>query len=326
MSLTPRIDKIDSKYIINGSFPYWQRGGALVAINPQLPLPAYDYKAPDRFLVEATNFTGAPALVRSNNTITNAKYKTSLFLSGTFAAGCTFGLKTRIESIFAHDLVNQPTSTQIAVRSNNFQSATVYIRYANAPDNFSTTTLAHTQVFPLSTADDWNILPIENKLLSGSATNGVEVEILFNNESVVGAGTLYVSGIQMNIGETIQEFSLVGRDLVEELDLCRRYTEKSYEVDTPPGTISNVNTFNLATFNSPASYPVMNIGYKNTKRTTPISTMYAPDSGSSGVISKGGVDTGFIFLSLGPNGISGYPANNTGNQSVSVHFLSDAEL
>lgn len=60
MSLTPRLDKLDRNYIINGNFDFWQRGTSATG------LTGPGYAAADRFLIRGDTL-GTSSMIRSTD-------------------------------------------------------------------------------------------------------------------------------------------------------------------------------------------------------------------------------------------------------------------
>jgi hypothetical protein len=142
-----------------------------------------------------------------------------------------------------------------------------------------------------------------------------------------------ITGIMMNIGNQAAPFKYFGEDLVGELEACKRYYEKSYDLNTPPGTVSNSNGVDWSF--SPVG--ISNSTYKNVrfavnKRIAAVSVIpFCPVSGnsssfrnvSSGITYTASATTisenGFL-VNLGPG------ATVAAGNGVSLHWTADAEI
>lgn len=101
--------------------------------------------------------------------------------------------------------------------------------------------------------------------------------------SVVGTNgaTFYLTGVQFEVGTVATPFER--RLYPQELAMCQRYYEKSYESSVAPGSVANANSvywYNGQT----GSSALLQVSYKVTKRTGPTITQYSPVTGTSGVV------------------------------------------
>jgi len=111
-----------------------------------------------------------------------------------------------------------------------------------------------------------------------------------------------------NDGQTrTPDFQLAGRDVFEELQLCQRYFEKSYNIETAVGTVTNVG---LVTSGASSGGTTLQMTkFHISKRINPVVTLY-----SSG--------TSVVTASVGQAGFG----TNGGGSGASFHFTADAEL
>jgi hypothetical protein len=142
--------------------------------------------------------------------------------------------------------------------------------------------------------------------------------------SVVGtnAATFYITGVQLEAGTTATPFEY--RSFGQELVLCQRYYETSYDIGTAAGTA----TWNGAV-TVPPSTSSRQVGpsFKVYKRAVPTVTIYAGGNGTSGAIYR----TGSTAATTVPDaGQSGFRMSVTGGVALSddaaCHFIAVAEL
>jgi len=85
--------------------------------------------------------------------------------------------------------------------------------------------------------------------------------------------TWYVTGVQLEKGSTASPFEY--RDYGRELQLCQRYYEKSYDIDTVPGSSTNNGLTKLISFVYGSVYYPGTIVFKQTKRAVPTMSFWS---------------------------------------------------
>ena len=73
--------------------------------------------------------------------------------------------------------------------------------------------------------------------------------------------------MKLNIGEFTTDYSKAGKDYAEELQLCQRYFQKSYNLDTAPGTATTIG-YEIRHGRSDSSF-LKNINFLTRMRTAP---------------------------------------------------------
>jgi hypothetical protein len=141
--------------------------------------------------------------------------------------------------------------------------------YANTPSNLATT--ASYQTFE-----------IENITVSASANN-LAVFVWVDNTTIAAASTLNILNVKLEDG--VLATGLNARNFGEELLLCQRYYEKSYNPDIKPGTIQNDGTINVVLLSGTSSIWGLIGQYKASKfyriGSLPTLTWYSPITGAS---------------------------------------------
>lgn len=322
-NLTPRINRIDRNYIINGAMEYFQVAGAST---PVAVSSSYAYDAPDMFETEQTGTWTSPEIGRSTTKVGTRSRRSSAFTGTPGATSDEFHMRTKIESIFAQDLISDKFSLGFQYNSSNFTQCQVIVSYANAEDNFSTTTEVLNITFTL-TADstnrsiEWaNLTPVANM------ANGIQIEYIFKGLSDTSATTLNVGEFVLNKGNRAIDYAPAGRNQVEELSLCRRYFEKTYNTDVAVGTITNEGGLVDVHANATGGL-VVNYSFHKEKRVVPTIEVYNPATGASGTFNRfsGGGDfspTGY------DSGTKTFTQAETGAWTGAVrgHFTFDARL
>ena len=138
------------------------------------------------------------------------------------------------------------------------------------------------------------------------------------------------SKIKLEYGNT--ETPYQSRPIAEELALCQRYYEKSYNLDTlagSPSTFAGASSGYLPV-EATVKLRIEGCGFVVTKRDTPSVTIYSPFSGAAGAIA---FNSGLDVLSA-PSGIGmsrfSVSSNTTvfqfGGSVLDVHWTADAEI
>lgn len=149
--------------------------------------------------------------------------------------------------------------------------------------------------------------------------------------SVVGTSgaTFYITGVQLEVGSSATGFEY--RQYGQELALCQRYYEKSYNTDVVPPTNTYVGA--ITTYVQLNTAIVVgggiSIRYATVKRTTPTVTIYSK-VGTSGKLTEdnSGTETNATVDISGMAGFRVYATGYTAQQAcnLSGHYTSSAEL
>ena len=91
------------------------------------------------------------------------------------------------------------------------------------------------------------------------------------------AATWSLTGVQLEVGTLATSFET--RDIGRELDLCRRYYEKSYDQGTIPGTATPASGIS---FRANGTSHIHDVALRVIKRANPTVTLYSSSTGSSG--------------------------------------------
>ncbi len=139
-----------------------------------------------------------------------------------------------------------------------------------------------------------------------------------------------ISGIQLEVGPEATDFEI--RHYGDELALCQRYYEKSYDTDVDPGTNTFVGSHYETTENgisTGAGYN--NVSYRVTKRSAPTVLIYAVDGTldniSDGTNTARSIGAGSFSTSGGVSGFNqNYTLSSPSDDRRVFHWTADAEL
>ena len=131
-----------------------------------------------------------------------------------------------------------------------------------------------------------------------------------------------VANVQVEQGDAASQFE--SRSYGEELALCQRYYQKSYNQGTTPGTTTNINgRYETADSNGDIRKTTSLV---QTMRTTPTITLYS-QTGTSGRITYAGSDYSPELIESGDSRFRIFDnAGSSSNTAIWWHFTADAEL
>lgn len=325
---SPRLGKLDRNYLMNAGFNYAQR-----AISLLIPNGSDDYVL-DRWL----SFTGFDAVAASQTTFSREqvsfddKSEFSLKTSGTYSVGEVIANVQRIESIFARDLINQKVSFLARHKNDGFDTVKIRFKYPAVKDDFSSAlTLIHEEIFTVTTDLVNNDLKIEDVSIPVNVANGMQVEIVYI-ASVAALVESFTSQPKLNIGTKVQTFSLFTHDVVQELQVCRRYYEKSWDLETAVGATTLVGLQLGVLIDSGVLTRLgIDIDFKESKRSIPVFTIWGRTGFVNSVTKYNGFDIAISAYQTAESkdGVSRYVdlvAPGVLHTEYDIHYTADSEL
>lgn len=147
-------------------------------------------------------------------------------------------------------------------------------------------------------------------------------------ESFGGAGYIDIAQVQLNAGDVALPFQ--PRSFAEELALCQRYYEKSYNIDTPPGTATDIGCIQGITedgTNNGAHYDT--VYFKVRKRAVPTVIVYGTGGTSNTVndeTADRSVGAGWFAMPSETGFRMNYTLQNATSGRRRFHYVADAEL
>lgn len=309
MSLAPRIDRLDSNLLINGNFDFWQRGTSIT--------PSGNQYLADRW----QNHSGVTTNYSRQNGGPNVN---SQYFARVTGPSGLIGLNQKVESVFARYITEANLTFSFWAKvASGTSSVSVQVRTPSVIDNFTSNTLILNTVAGTATTS-WQkftfTVPVTNDMKSlGFMISAAVV-------GAVAATTLDVAQCVLLQGEIANpDFCLSGRNYAEELRLCQRYYEKSYEQSSDPGSLVNPGSNRGQTIAN-GIYRAT-VEYSARKRVAnPTITLYNPTTGTAGQfrIAASNVSASVVF-----NGDGSFSCENTSssaNADAYFHWTADAEL
>lgn len=300
-NLTPRLNlfvrALAVNSLINGGHDFWQRD-----ITATYTGTASGYLS-DRFFYNQIGTTIVVDRSRQNSTIPNnrTKYVERLEVTTTDSFSNTNELMTysqKIEGNFCIDLKNRVAIHRKMVRSNKIGIYTFGV--SSGSNTFSKT-------FEIISANTWQEVKIEVPIdFFGDEDNntGLECYIFLDgssdlktaNDNQWNNGDKLGSPANVSFGDTIGnyievgefvffdkafgelqdnfQFFRAGRNYSEELQLCQRYFEKSYDISVPVGSSTNEGMLLHSGQGDGNSYWSTSHPFKSEKRSVAFHTMY----------------------------------------------------
>lgn len=325
-NLTPRINRLERNQIHNGNFDLWQRGTSV-----SVGSGAKTYLA-DRWACARGAFTIAYARQTDAPLVLNAKYSASLTSTGTSTASSRNArLIYHFEGFDWSQNIGKKLYLQFWAKSSVTGTYGINLGFGGTePSKFVqefTISVADTWelkriLIPAVPTGAWEVESGIGCRLAIIASLGSD----FNTAQMVGQwspahleGTASIAAntwgsvnthafrvSQVMLISVDSDFSLsnltqmdflrTGRTFQEELHICQRYFEKSYNITTAPGTVTDVGAFfhqSGGSFSDPRWFKNV-VHFKVHKRTTPTVVSYSPSTGASGQVAGAGPSTGTV--------------------------------
>jgi hypothetical protein len=151
-----------------------------------------------------------------------------------------------------------------------------------------------------------------------------------NYQATTGATLRFaqMSVVEGSLGVGSTGFLRAADSVEGELSLCQRYYEKTYDVDTPPGTITGTGQFAVFAPNTTGANIYITWPFSVTKRGNTGIGIFNPSTGASGTWrDNGGADLTFTGSNVGVHGaiISG-SGTVVATRIFGGHATADAEL
>lgn len=371
-SLTPRIDRLDRNGAINGNFDFWQRRTFVNGTG----LSADAYITADRVKI-SWNWAGAGHNLdwaRSTDvpTYSQSGFRSLYSYSFTSNASKTFPASLDYFQPFIYKMEGHDFQRFYGkdVTFSFWFKASVVGTYNFSLQNPSASR-TYVSEFTVSAANTWQFVTktINMEVVTWNLDNTAALNIYIGQlaNSALTTSTLNTWGALSGIVSTgatnylttvgatfkIAQFSIVetsafsdkgfcraGRTIAEELQLCQRYYEKSYDIETPPGTNTSLGMIeiiarNARSANQAGTFTGFTTSFKVSKRAIPAVAYYAQGGTINAIFngSSGAIPAGIVgFGAIGTNTVFQLTFDTSSNQPWSLdhalrwHYTADAEL
>ena len=367
MSLAPRIDKIEKNAWINGNFDFWQRiAGNTVTINTATPQNFY---GADRVLTATggptvknysiVRSTDVPTVAQSGFTASYSYLFTAISAIASPTATDVVNNEYRIEgldyarfhgktaylnfwvknsvagtypiSVYANTPVNQSLVTSYTVNSPNtweFKSLPITFQSAGAYA-FDVSWQISIRMIAGGIGSNFNAAAL-NTWQSGNFVTHPSI-----TGNVMGAAGQTTRFSMISLTETAiaqgATYERAGRTYAGELQLCQRYYEKSYDLDTVPGTYDGLGVI-TATWGDGSGNHYHSQQYRVVKRSIPSCQTWSgnnpPSIGSWNVVSASFNGQATVNKNPQTGGCiyQGFSYNGNLAARAWFHWTADAEL
>jgi hypothetical protein len=329
--------------IINGAMDFWQRG-----VGPLDTSINRTYATVDRFMIGASGGSGGQIQSRST-TVPNSQFKYSVQqVENGDQVGNALMAFQKIEANNIRPYIGKQMTISLWVQFTTILPASpaiqIYTPVSGSEDSWNSDpladTLVETQVISGLVLGNWSRIS-HTFVVPAGASNGLMVS--FTSGTYNGQPTMRHTGWMLTPGFRAPDyFYRAGTNLADELAMCQRYYEKSYNINVAPGTTSaDGQTTHIDMADSVSSTIGVRVSFKVTKRAD-ISTMtfYNRTTGTTGswesTRSNGGTLTGDgnVNVTSSSSSESSFGVNATGSIALAIgdavrltgHWTANAEL
>lgn len=310
--------------LINGGMDFNQRRNSSIGMDAT---PAY--RVQDRFLTYTTVNTDWNTRNQDVGSLTDSQgivWKAlDLDLDAANSNAVAY-IEQRIEASSVYYMVGKKASFSVEFVNPGFTDLTIKLYYANAEDDHSTQTLIVSKSETFVADSTLKNMKFENISIPANAKNGIAIVLEVSGVTVGSLFTNSFSKMMFNEGPVVAPFERAGVSIANEIQLCQRYYEKSYNLDTAPGTVDGDG---MRRFRTASAHFCDTVYFQVRKRVNPTGTYYSPATGASGNIgnkttaSDSAVSVGLASeAALATNGGVGA---SVGDQ-FQYHWTADAEL
>lgn len=314
--------------LYNSAFDIWQRGSSTTVGNG-----VSTYLADRWYVTNSLGTNGVITYSRTTGIQSGSKYGASIQITTAPTAAQANGTEfyQTLENFDSVQFLNQTLSLGINIQAlGNVTSIGLQLLY-NTTEAKVTIALGSEQTVAVNSSSftvGQILAQTVGTLPTTAGVVGVRIRILS-----VSSGNTYdlnngfiLEQAMMNIGFTVATYNRAGRNFQDELDMCQRYFEKSYDLNTSLGTVTDSGACNV--FSTPSQSLRLTIFYKVQKRIVPNITTYNPVTGAIG--SWRGADASNITAAPAYQGMQSFSAANSiaasANVDYRIHYTADAEL
>jgi hypothetical protein len=225
--------------LINGNFTFAQRNTGTVNLGG-----GESYISVDRWKLgyNSGSWSGTPQAALTTSVPPTSNSRRALVLQGTptvKSTGVNIQARQRVESYMARKLIAGQKATLSFWYVNDVNAGVdaniqVALGYPNSIDNFVSVTTFLTENFNPAASGSWQQKSVTFTVPT-NALNGLDVFISWSNINTGGNRQFYLTDVMLHEGEeAMDSYVMAGRTYVEELQLCQRYYEKSFDLETTP--------------------------------------------------------------------------------------------
>ena len=234
------------------------------------------------------------------------------------------GFAQRIEATNCQHLAGRTATLSVDLANSLLTTITWVASYATTADAFGTiASPTKTQIATGTFTVNSTLTRYATSIaIPAGATTGIEIEFSVGSQI---SGTWTIGRVQLE--DTPEQTAFENRTIQQELQLCQRYFEKTYNQSAATATLTFAGARGFSSQNGQQN--LVPVYFKAVKRTTPTITLYSPNTGVAGKLSTGsGVssDINGDSFSAGEDGLYVGPATTTTLTNLYFHYTATAEL
>ncbi|MFT7086991.1 MAG: hypothetical protein ACJAZX_000414 [Rickettsiales bacterium] len=345
------LEKSGKNYIINGDFDIAQRGSSFSSVvSGQYTLDRWTYHKIGQMAHDISQDSDVPTFAQAGRKIYKSMLINCTNIDDTIDATQGSLIEQKIEGFNFRPLAEKKFNLSFWVKASKIG---IYcVSFVNSGLDRS-----YVEEYEINSADSWEFKTIT---VSGSPidgiwnyTNGFGLVARFAlamgsdfhatagswqtgnlrstanqvNACDVVSNNFRLAGVQLEEGDVVTNFD--SRTIQEELALCQRYYEKSYELDVPPGTPGQTDIKDLHV----ASFSTVGAGvlFRTEKRTVPSVALYNPTTGNIGQVddlsNNNGTSYTVNYISASSKQISYFHTTSVPiSPMFQICYTADAEL
>lgn len=345
--------KSNKNAIINGDFNIWQRGTSFASVfNTAHTADRLKYLKNGSMVHDISRSTDVPTFAQASRLFNYSALIDCQTIDSSISAAELCHLSHDVEGFNFLPLAQKSMTLSFFVKATKTGIYCVSFRNAGLDRSF-------VAEYTINASDTWEFKTITIAASPSAGTwdytNGVGININFtlaagsNFRTTAGAwqtgsylstanqvnacdstsNNFRITGVQLEAGSVATPFE--NRTIQEELALCQRYFEKSYDLDVIVGTLTSNNTSIHTIARAGATGLSCSVSFKTFKRALPSVVFYNP-SVANNQARNTDLGTDGSSTATGNVGMSGFswnsvaPASSVAGQIMQVNWVASAEL
>ena len=289
--------------IINGDFNIWQRNTSFTSVgDQQYTADRWIYAKSGSMVHDVSRSTDVPTAAQAGRGFNYSLLIDCQTVDNSISATDYCVIEQRIEGYNFLPIAQKPLTLSFWVKATKIGIHCAYIKNSGADRTY-------VAEFTINASDTWEFKTINFPATPSAGAwnyiNGIGLSIGFTlacgsnlqttagawqNNGAIGsanqtnacdniANNFRICGVQLELGSVVTPFE--NRSFQQEVTLCQRYFEKSYELGTPIESATGPGEVLYSNQGSQANY--VSVGFKTAKRATPTITISNPVAAGNSV-------------------------------------------
>ncbi len=334
--------------IINGDFNIWQRNTSFTSVvDQQYTADRWLYAKSGAMVHDINRSVDVPTVAQAGRGFNYSLLIDCQTIDNSISATDFCVIEQRIEGYNFLPVAQKPLTLSFWVKATKTGIHCAYIKNTGGDK-------AYVAEFTINASDTWEFktinFPATPSAGTWNYTNGIGLFVGFTlacgsnlqttagawqNNGAIGSANqvnacdsasnnFRICGVQLEVGSVATDFE--HRNFQQELILCQRYFEKSYNLGTFAGAVTDNGQHNFTSQNGQNNNST--IRFSTSKRTVPSVTVYSPITGASAKIYApgSGGDVNATVFAQGDNAFGIVPTAATSLTACFIHYFASAEL